>query len=370
MYPIEFQRLISNNILKKPILFFSCISFEDRCSTAGKLLYNSIKDGISFRFFKIIDNYSCFRSICTEKQNKNELEVRAHLNLGDLEVPSFNMIDSFCSLKENVIDFFSSCFCQQDFKTLIFDITTIPKTCYFPFLKWFLEDLQKISIDFLITYTKPRDYGDNYYHSKYLRKKKHASKFGSLIEDFEEEDKYFLESEPELPELLIGDIEEGQKLLWIPSIGFNSQFTSKIWQLLQRMLKNRIINELEVRPLLGFPAFRQDFYDKSIINHMKNILLQGDFTHRLANNNQYYSTADDPFEVYKRIEQIAKEFPRKKLILSPIGPKPMSIGIALAAIIQKLPVIGIQAKSYNPSYSIGEGDSLAYWIKSNQDYTF
>lgn len=334
MYPIELDSLLDKkDYIKKPILFFSCISFEQRCITAAKNIFNSLSSNVIWGFFQLIDNGSHYEEKCTSIQNEILNEITELIYI-EASVPEFNLFDT--SSNENpvdsIIEYFKT-FLKNDTNigTVILDITTIPKICYIPFLKWLLDEGLDDK-DFIICYTKPEEYGNE------------------------------TESGPiNPPTIIIGDYEEEKEILFVPLLGFKSTFTMKI-------LKNlRKDGEVEkIIPIISFPAYRPEYFDKVLTLHAK----EDDAELNESLLNPILAAADNPFHIYNQITEIVNSYSDKYIILSPLGPKPMSVGLVIAAIKYNLPVIVIQARNYHPNYSIGEGLTSCYWIKRDGKCTF
>lgn len=333
MYPLDLESVIENKeCLTKSILFFSCISFEDRCKTAAYSVYDSLSPDVIWRFFQLTDNGSHYEKECLDKQDRIASEIVDYIGINKGDIPNYKLFGF--QPWEQMIKYFRTTIAENpEINTVMLDVTTIPKSCYFRFLKWLLEDGLEEK-DLLLCYTKPREYGNNE-----------------------------LETEPHSPEPLIGDFKYLNDVLWVPSLGFKPTFTKKIWEKVREM---DTATEFKIIPLIGFPAYRPDYYDKCLIMHVK----KEDAELNESLQNPLLAAADDPFDVYNQIIELVRNNMHKEIILSPLGPKPMAIGLALASILENIPVYSIQAKTYHPEYSVGEGPTSVYWIKRDGEYTF
>ena len=90
-------------------------------------------------------------------------------------------------------------------------------------------------------------------------------------------------------------------------------------------------NLLKTIPVLGFPAFRPDFFDKSLILHGKSFINENGFKKYLKE--PLYAEANNPFDIYNKLIEIKNNYPDGELVISPLGSKPMTIGASLFAII-------------------------------------
>lgn len=332
MYPIALDSLLDQKeYLKEPILFFSCISFEERSKTAAIKIFEAFHNRVIWRFFQLRDNGSYYEKDCCIKQN----EIKATIDeiiTGDKDFKEYYLFES--TPWNDIIFYFDETIKKQpSIKTLILDITTIPKTCYFAFLKWLLDGgLEKR--DLIICYTKPQEYGNS-----------------------------SLSSDPTSPKLLIGDFNEFNEILWIPLLGFKPTFTETI---MEKIKEINLETQMKIIPMIGFPPYRPDYFDKCLILHAK--IRSPELTEALKYPS--LAAADDPFDVYKKLMKIFENSQNKKIILSPLGSKPMSLGMALAAIQENIPVYSIQPRTYHPDYSKGEGETSAYWIIRDGEYTY
>jgi len=342
MYPIEMSELMNSNLsFKQKILFLSNINFEIRSISAARYLNQHCSQDIIWSFFQIAGYGSQYEEKCNEYQKIHYNEIISEINLNLInEKKIIRLIDPLIRPDEDLILYYKDLIARNPgVQTIIFDITAIPKVCYIPFLNWLLNGNLRGS-DFFIVYTKPKSYG-----------------------------KSELASEPYPPKLIIGEPLGKRDLIWIPSLGFKSEFTKKCWDYINNLRNlNKEIN-IRIYPLLGFPAFKPDYFDKSLLLHHKTFSSIPDFRNSLKNQ-AIYATADDPYDVYHKVSKIANNNKEKDIVLSPVGSKPMSIGIALAGIFLGLRIILIQAKTYHPDYSEGTGEISVYWLKRDDKYTF
>lgn len=176
--------------------------------------------------------------------------------------------------------------------------------------------------------------------------------------------------EPTDPQTLIGTYRRKHDILWIPSLGFKSEFTEMIWDMIKKIKTPAEVSRKVIMPVLAFPAYRPDYYDKSLLKHAKTFKGDELILSSLKGSNKIFTSADDPFEIYQKLKRIYDNNRSKEIILSPGGPKPIALGIALFAIQYDLPVMSVQAKTYHPNYSKGAGETKGYWIIRNNECTY
>lgn len=335
----DFLNYLSKLNSKPKVLFLSCISFEPRCKKSS-IIIDEYRDFIKivWFFFEIIDNGSKYETECLEIQNNHKEELLEQLKL-TLDVPKYKLFNKNVGPEESLISLAKEALKKNsDIDYFILDISAIPKKIYVPFLKWALENEKFNNV--VICYTKPKEY---------------------TTEE--------LELEQQRPETLIGYYKRDRDIIWIPSLGFKSEFTKSIWDFIKNINSPTRILKKEITPILGFPAYRPDFYDKSLINHIKTFEKNSEFLKGLQEK-KISASADDPFQIYHLLKNILKNNDGKEIILTPLGPKPIAFGLTLFAINYNLPLVSVQAKTYHPEYSKGASETDCYWIIRNKKFTF
>lgn len=112
-------------------------------------------------------------------------------------------------------------------------------------------------------------------------------------------------------------------------------------------------------PVNGFPSFKPDFKDKSIMEN-RELLSEDDILKNLC-----YAPANDPFETKNCLESIYAEYGSKyNISIVPLGSKPMTLGSCLFALEHSdCRIIYPYPKEYYPKPSQGSGKSWLYYIK-------
>jgi hypothetical protein len=116
-------------------------------------------------------------------------------------------------------------------------------------------------------------------------------------------------------------------------------------------------------PINGFPAYKPEFKDISII--MNEELLREPEIFKNLN----YAPANDPFETKNSLERIYQKYhDRYNISIAPIGTKPMAIGSCIFAL--KYPecrIIYPYPTHYNLKSSKGYGETWVYMINNSGD---
>ena len=81
---------------------------------------------------------------------------------------------------------------------------------------------------------------------------------------------------------------------------------------------------------------------------------------RLKHEDFKYASATDPFHTCDVVLRLARSLGGIHCIGSPLGPKPMTLGMILAALEHDITLVVSQARTYNPKYSVGSGRTYAY----------
>jgi hypothetical protein len=219
--------------------------------------------------------------------------------------------------------------------TLVVDITTMPRICFFPLLAAAIDEASLRTI--IVVYAEPNGY--------------HA---GALA------------SEPSKPtvvppfDYLPLARKSRTRIGWIPVLGFGPFFATSVYETLVDTydLGGRTF------PLIGFPAYSPRLFERVLDESARTVVqeVRGD-----GLRDQFlYAAASDPFETRDTILRlIADGPPDVHWIGSPMGSKPMALGMLLAAKDNDLTVMIAQARSYNPEYSTGRKVVHAYVLRHN-----
>ena len=148
------------------------------------------------------------------------------------------------------------------------------------------------------------------------------------------------------------------KVGWIPILGFGAYFAKTIYESLVDTydLGDRIF------PLVGYPAFEPAFFDR-VLNDSARVVI--DAVKSGGVREQFlYADAADPFETRQVIKRLITPWGSTvSWVGSPMGPKPMGLGMLLCALEEPITVMIAQARSYHPDYSHGEGPLHIYGLK-------
>jgi hypothetical protein len=212
--------------------------------------------------------------------------------------------------------------------TVILDVTCLPKRYFFFFIKLLLRNADIKNV--LIAYTQP---GIGGYASPHLSEN------------------------PDEVRALPGFAPTGEPTTLVVSVGFESlglpQFLSEY-----RDKQRRIVLLMPFPPGQPYAQRTWQTLQKFGVSDI------GNNTRRIA--------AIDAFDAVRQLQAIeeaerarAIEPGLVRLALAPYGPKPISVGMALYAIMSDAPVFYTQPKQYHPDYSSGTGESWGYVIKYN-----
>jgi len=214
-------------------------------------------------------------------------------------------------------------------KRLIVDMSTMPKLCLYPVVQLALE---MEDIDFLlILYAEPLSYFSGPLHSEPT-------------------------GTPIIPGFDYLGSDRDQLTGWMPILGFSGFFASTVYDNLVETYKL----EDRVFPIIGFPAFDPSFFERAFREGFSGILRP----HPTIASQFIYAAAFDPFETKNEITRLIDSTRDVQWIGSPLGAKPMGLGMLLASIERKITIVTCQVRTYNPKYSDGVGAIWAYMIKS------
>lgn len=296
--------------------FIGCISTEERCSTTFE---NVIKSGIlnNGYFFEIIDpifsdEHAQKIKIARDKILKMYKDDKIKIYIRELLQEDIKLYEDIKSLLDNSIS------------SIIIDISCLPKRYFFPLVKLAMQEdrLQNL----IITYTVPEKY---------------------CSED--------LSDDPEpwypLPFFMPVSFPDEKYEVAIVGTGF-MPFS------LPKLLKDKH-SEILLKLLFPFPPGPPNYqrsweFVRKIEKH-----------YTLKSNDKILRINSlDLCEAFDHICS-ATNFGNNKAIFAPYGPKPISLAMCIYASLSNSPVYYTQPKYYNPNYSIGAKENLAYCIKIN-----
>jgi hypothetical protein len=152
---------------------------------------------------------------------------------------------------------------------------------------------------------------------------------------------------------------------WIPILGFLSQYSALVFE----SLAESFAIDDRIYPMIGFPAFKPDFFERAFRDGGHGILRHSKMGENILRQ-MLVAAAADPFSTRSELLRLIDDQPKVRWFGSPLGPKPMSIGLLLAAIERDITVVTCQPRSYNPEYSHGIGETHAYVLKENGQTTY
>ena len=268
------------------------------------------------------DSGSRWEAECTELQEKHLAKLEEAFQKP--QVVEFDLIhDSAGPFVDDVVDELL----RSETRWLLIDITTMPKSLLLPLVARVLTEEHFTEV--VATYTEVRAY--------------------TAVQ---------LQSEPTQPEAVppfdrIG-LSTLTEVAWVPILGFNPDVATEIYSSFvdSFSLADRIF------PVLGLPAIDLSFHERAFLDGTRGFqdTLIGGLTHEQLK----YASATDPFHTCDVIRSLANELTPVHCIGSPLGPKPMTLGMVLAALDHDITVVIAQSRSYHPEYSVGEGESYVY----------
>ena len=307
-------------------LFVGGISLEERCPQGWNLLKKSninIRRKIMFYFKEIIQ---------TKESNRIEkiiFDKLFDMTQNDFRIKS-GLYDEIGGLRE-----FEKCLDEINFnsikRNIMIDISVMIKPYIFILLRYLL-DIKKLRVLYLL-YTEPNIYQEpkSRLHQK--------------------ESVFFTKGTVKIGEIpgYSGWKDLKKRDILIILLGFEGNRAIEI--------TNAIEPEITI-PVNGFPAYRPEFKDISIISNEE--LLREPSTFK----NLTYAPANDPFETNRVLESIhTKHSKDYNITLAPIGTKPMSLGSCLFALQHpECRIVYPYPTEYNLKVSKGFGNTWIYMI--------
>jgi|GEM_PF-2167996 len=320
-------------------LFISGISLEDRCPLGCELLAKKgilPKKKLLFAFSEVLESWTRERSI--EKTNFDDAikHFSALFSLSESDCPLIVPMSDEVSGLMQFQSFFESRFTSGIDPKIIIDYSVMVKPYIYILLKYLIIS-QKSSKIFLI-YTEP---------SKYNKTK-------ALITSSERE--LFTKGRRDTMDIPgysgLKNISKDKVLAIL--LGFEGERARDVVD---------DINPEVVIPINGFPAYKPEIKDLSIISN-EELLKDSEIFSKLC-----YAPANNPFETMEVLEVIHSHYMnRYNFSIAPLGTKPMALGACLFALEHSdVRIIYPYPQEYNSKTSVGYGSSWLYVIEIRHD---
>lgn len=220
---------------------------------------------------------------------------------------------------------------MEGYKNVGMDITGFKNQFFFPLLKIFAQKSQIENLD--IFYTEPSTY-------RFPKKKTGIDYFPNMKEDQRVFFNYSkTESGVEIKSIPGFEGGRGKKTVLVILLGFDGRVAVRI---------KEEYNAEKVLLINGFPSYLPKFRDISLLNNKE--LVSG------SSKNEIFNTyADNPFEVYNVLDRIRRTYNDYKLLIAPLGAKPLALGVCK---------FGLDF----PQTAVLYVESLKYVEESTEDY--
>lgn len=294
---IEEAEVIDQYVGSEIDLFISGISLEDRCPQGWNILKEKgieVKNKIIFYFNEVIAG-------AEQKGVQNAEEYFDKLfdmqpTDRKLRVSIYDEVSGLMEFEKHLNEIFR----EVKDKKVVIDFSVMIKPYLFVLLKY-LQHIKSIEKIYLL-YTEPASY--------------HKSKTKMALKD----------SEP----FTNGSIKTGE----IPSYSGSEDLTKETALIVllgfEGIRTAEVVREVDpdrTIPINGFPAYRPEFKDISIISN-EEILREPDIFKNLD-----YAPANDPFETKNVLEKIYSKYSGSyNMSIAPLGTKPMALGSCLFAL--------------------------------------
>lgn len=313
----ELRDIYSTFLHDTDFVVMGCLSFEERCCTVPQELQTDRCQAVEL--IEVLDppdaypDYSAEIKVRTDqyRQLLNGRNILFHSVVSELLIGEDQLIDIINGFTNRV----------PSVPTIVLDITSLPKRYFCFFVKRLL--LQESFRNVIVTYTQPALGG---YTSSHLAEDpmtyEHLPGYGSPLPP------------------------SGATM--IVSVGFESLGIKPLLEIYSSERK-------QTRIIMAFPPNGEN------IKRQWSTLKQMVTDPQEIRGNIEIIAGWDAEQVYNTLEQW--RYDTDGLTLAPFGPKPHSLGMTLFAIKFDSGLYYTQPKSYNPSYSTGQGTTWAYVVK-------
>lgn len=111
----------------------------------------------------------------------------------------------------------------------------------------------------------------------------------------------------------------------------------------------------------GFPSYLPKFRDISLLNNKELVSSCG-------KNDIYNTYADNPFEVYNVLKRVKEKYQEYKMLIAPLGAKPLALGTCIFAIdYPQTAVLYVESSNYVEKTTEKEGEAWRYQLRLKND---
>lgn len=246
---------------------------------------------------------------------------------------SYNDTRSYMEILREAIDDVKSA------EYLGIDITGFKNQFFFPIFKFLRNSCCTREIDTF--YTEPATY-------KFPKKKERIAYFPNVQEDTKVLFNFSKAQEGiEIKSIPGFEGERGKKTLLIIILGFDGKVATRI---------KEEYNAEKVLLINGFPAYLPKFRDISLINNKE-------LVSTCSKEDIFNTYADNPFELYNVLHRIMTKYPEYKLLIAPLGAKPLALGVCKFVLdYPQMAVLYVESSKYVEKSTEKFGETWEYHI--------
>lgn len=232
-----------------------------------------------------------------EQDNKNEL--LSHLSEEKTVVVNTSYTDTqtYSQMLDSILDKL------ETYQYIGFDITGFKNQFFFPLFRYISE--RKFTGLLYAYYTEPEMY-------HFPKKKENSNFFPNMRNDTKVLFNYAkARAGIEIKSIPGYEGEKAKKTILIIILGFDGKVAIRI---------KEEYNAEKVLLVNGFPSYLPKFRDISLLNNKELV--------SSCNSEEIFSAyADNPFEIYNVLYRIRKKYEDYKLLIAPLGAKPLALGV-------------------------------------------
>lgn len=332
MFSLGVRELHDEILRPAPWAFLCCASFEPRWDAFARRIGKLGGQPDSSLALQPVNATSRWSVECAQKQAENWAKSAVRSRWGALEQPT--ELPSPLAWRD-AVSIVSTLRRATTAEVLVVDITTMPRSTFFPVIKAALSSAEFQTV--VAVYSEP-----GVYHSGNLASEPTNV---SILSGFDQ--------------LTMAAGTARQDAAWIPILGFGPQFLTTVYE----SVMDTFEIASRVYPVLGFPAFEPRFFERALSDSGRAVLdlLKRSDTY----GDQFvYSAATDPFDTATALARVVESSPDGLAWLgTPTGPKPMALGMLLAALAHPITVLIAPPRTYHPAYSSGSRRTHAYLLR-------
>jgi len=324
----DFSEFCKTFEIRDDSIFIGSISFENRCLKAFETLISKLDNPnkYNFEFYKVYSHDGQDQEKMDELLEANEKKLHTSIEENKLtcNIKSYHIFDDNNNLVGNDIIIESLEEIIDNFRNVFLDISSFPRSVFFPLIKDLLGRNNVKNLYILWT------------EKKGLRNEINVVSYSQIYK---------------IPLFLTPIPEKDVPFFYLPVLGYDNRPIETIFK--ENFFD--ICDYKEFHPIITFPSKWPEETDSILIRHidMFSTNITDFFKDRFEIGNVIHVPSDNPFELFLKVKEFKenkdKIYDKYIISLSPFGTKAQSLGVCLSCVLLDLKLLYLNPEFYSLS---------------------